>query len=258
MGDASGRQGGCVVVVGTGTGVGKTYVSVALVTAWRKLGVSAIGLKPVETGVEPGREAETDARRLKEAAGTDGGAGVEAEGGLFHVKHPVETASPPGPPHRFVPPISPHLAARQAGTAIHLSALRAWTLAHPRPLLVETAGALFSPLSPSATNFDFVLALEPCQLLLVAADRLGVLHDLTVTLALMRARGRGPDAIVLSAPAPDTSTGTNAGELASLGIARVDAVFPHGPSSPGDPALAAAERVLRRLGAIVPAAPSPR
>jgi dethiobiotin synthetase len=48
-----------------------------------------------------------------------------------------------------------------------------------------------------------------------------VLHQLTATLEAMRARGREPDFVILSAPAaPDASTGSNATELAALGIAR--------------------------------------
>ena len=52
---------------------------------------------------------------------------------------------------------------------------------------------------------------------LVASDRLGVLHDVCATLAAMRAHGACPDYLVLSAPAQaDASTGTNAAELRRL------------------------------------------
>ncbi|HKQ70194.1 MAG TPA: hypothetical protein VJT73_12685, partial [Polyangiaceae bacterium] len=64
--------------------------------------------------------------------------------------------------------------------------------------------------------------------LLVAPDRLGVLHDVTASLGLARARGFAPDALVLSTPGePDASTGSNAAELQRLRIAEPLAIFPH-------------------------------
>jgi len=92
--------------------------------------------------------------------------------------------------------------------------------------VVETAGAVFSPLSTTATNLELALALEPATWLLVATDSLGVLHDVSATLQAMRARSRAPDHLVLcAARAPDASTGTNAVELAALGIATPTAVL---------------------------------
>jgi dethiobiotin synthetase len=92
--------------------------------------------------------------------------------------------------------------------------------------VIETAGGVFSPLSASATNFDLAQALEPAIWLLVAADALGVLHDVSATLQAMRARARLPDYVVLSgAREADRSTGTNAAELTALRIATVHAVL---------------------------------
>src|SRR6202000_2887278 len=87
-------------------------------------------------------------------------------------------------------------------------------------VIIETAGGVFSPLSPAKTNFDLALALEPALWVLVAADSLGVLHDVSATLQAMRARKRAPDHVILSgAREPDASTGPNAAELQALGIA---------------------------------------
>ncbi|HEX9298290.1 MAG TPA: dethiobiotin synthase, partial [Polyangiaceae bacterium] len=86
---------------------------------------------------------------------------------------------------------------------------------------------LFTPLSEETTNLDLAIALRPCELLLVAPDRLGVLHDLTATLGLAAARGYRVSHVVLSSPAvPDLSTGFNAAELTRLGVARPLAVYP--------------------------------
>ena len=61
----------------------------------------------------------------------------------------------------------------------------------------------------------------------MAADKLGVLHDVGVCLAAAAASGVAISAVVLSAPAtPDESTGSNARELERIGDGRSVAVFP--------------------------------
>jgi dethiobiotin synthetase len=88
---------------------------------------------------------------------------------------------------------------------------------------------VFSPLSLTETNFDLARALEPEIRILVAADALGVLHDVSATLQAMRARGRAVDHVVLSgAREPDASTGSNRAELEALGVATVSAVLARG------------------------------
>ncbi len=198
-----------IVVVGTGTGVGKTWLSCALLRRLQTLGHTALGLKPIESGVTPG--ADTDAAALA-AAGF----------GTGHGASPVGTL-----PYRLPDPISPHLAALRAGVTIELPvALRyvqeqeSVIAGHASPVtLIESAGGLFSPLGPGISNFDLARALDPAAWLLVAPDSLGVLHDLTATLLAARSLGRMPDAIALCRARPaDASTGTNAEEVARLGI----------------------------------------
>ena len=262
----SGRRAIRVALVGTGTGIGKTHVACALLRYWSSTR-QVVGLKPIETGVEPvrvevpGRDQSVPARsgdpsdqeRLAEASQAfhvkHAKARSEREGGArqtFHVKQSSRDRSPPsrggsrprrttpaGPaPLRslfaFADPVSPHLAAREAGIRIDLGAIERWVGDHAAPItVIETAGALFSPVGHRTTNFDLVQSLRPDVVLLVAPDRLGVLHDLTTTLALAAARG-GPElAILLSAPPrKDTSTSRNAAEIESLGIGRVVAEFP--------------------------------
>jgi dethiobiotin synthetase len=257
-----------VVLVGTGTGIGKTHVACALLARWRATRTVA-GLKPIETGVSPAtspspqtmratragrparglsaghgapaseREADSKARRHRgdEEATDQERLANAAE--VFHVKrmrrgavlaagHPVRSL------YTFPEPISPHLAARLAGIRIDLGLVERWVdLYAASTTIIETAGGLFSPLGYGATNFDLMLALRPHAVILVAPDRLGVLHELTTTLALSAARGGPALGVVLSAPAKrDASTGRNARELVELGIASPLATFPRsGPSA---------------------------
>jgi dethiobiotin synthetase len=212
-----------VVVTGTGTEIGKTHLCEALLRALATGGHRRVGgIKPVESGVTPGLE--TDAHRLARAS-------------TFHVK--------PGA-YAFAAPVSPHLAAREQGLAIDVTAL-----AHAlRPLradtdvlLVELPGGLFSPLSSTETNADFARLLAPDFVLLVCPDRLGVLHDVGAALRAARGVPLPVHATAVVAPqAPDASTGRNAAEL-------VDVVHAPGVLSVprGDVARLAAEPAIQGL-----------
>lgn len=210
-----------VVVLGCGTGVGKTRVSVALLRALGERGRSALGLKPIESGIEPKLGAPP--------TGSDAAALAAAGSVRTPLAHPL---------YGLREPVSPHLAARAMGVEIELSRIGAWVAqceASVTPLVtspsalwtvVETAGGVFSPLAPGLANFELARALEPAIWLLVAADALGVLHEVSATWKAMRAAGRQPDHLVLSgAREPDASSGGNAAELATLGIATVSAVL---------------------------------
>jgi dethiobiotin synthetase len=214
-------------VLGTGTGVGKTWVSVQLARALRALGQSVVALKPIESGVTPGGSDPSDAQLLATAS----------------------SMNPGEPPYRLPEPISPHLAARRASIQLDVPRALTYVQSHTATpegiildwVLVESAGALLSPLAPGVTNWDFARSLDPATWVLVAPDALGVLHDLSATLEVLRVRGRNPDHVVLSAARkPDASTGTNAAELELLGIARPSASF-------GRDSLADFENFARRL-----------
>ena len=49
-----------LLVTGTDTGVGKTVIAAALVTALRARGVRAVGFKPMETGITAGEPSDSD------------------------------------------------------------------------------------------------------------------------------------------------------------------------------------------------------
>lgn len=229
-----------IVLVGTGTAVGKTHVACALIRALGSQGIPAIGLKPVETGVSPiesGGERASDQERLWEASRALHVKQSTLPG--FHVKRSL---------YAFADAVSPHLAARIAGVRIDLGNIRRWISEQIAPIVVvETAGGLFSPLGPGLTNLDLARALRPNALVLVAADRLGVLHDVTSALGLAAARGCKVDvtALCVSQP-PDESTGTNATELERLGLVRPVATFPRaGEDHPTS--VAAADRLIEGL-----------
>jgi dethiobiotin synthetase len=211
-----------VVMLGCGTGVGKTRVSAALLRELGRRGLPCLGLKPVESGVSL---LDLD----KPPAGSDA-ALLDAAGSLHSpLEHPL---------YALAEPISPHLAARLSGVTIDLARISSWVaqseisvtghVSSNRAIwtVLETAGGVFSPLAPGLTNFDLACAVEPACWVLVAADALGVLHDVSATSEALAARGRSADHLVLSqAREPDASTGRNAAELAQLGIATPTALL---------------------------------
>ncbi|MEP7123496.1 MAG: dethiobiotin synthase [Byssovorax sp.] len=221
-----------IAIVGTGTDVGKTHLSVALLRALARQGQSAVGLKPVESGVGTG---ESDSSKL-------------AAAGTFHVKHPA--------PYRFPDPVSPHLAARRVGVAIDPSRILEWVdRCATSWTLIETAGGLLSPLARSFTNLDLVRLLNPDAVVLVGVDRLGVLHDIAACRFVLSAKAptRGELHVVLQSPAlPDTSTGANAEELRFLGLAGEVTMVPRGAvmePAVEDAAMALLARIQRAVGA---------
>jgi dethiobiotin synthetase len=197
-----------VVVTGTGTGIGKTHVSEALLLAWKEMGVRAAGIKPVESGVDG--SARPDAERLAAAS-------------VFHVQHSA---------YALRTPVAPHVAARLEGVTLELDRIRACVRAGSRDVdvvLLELPGGLFSPLTDDTLNAQFAASLAPDAVLLVAPDRLGVLHDV---LATVRAATTVPlrldGTLLVSVDVPDASSGTNAAELSRLAPVPVLATVPRG------------------------------
>lgn len=198
------------LVLGTGTGVGKSFVAEALARAIAARGHPVGGLKPIETGLGAALEpaGAADARRLERAS--------------FHVKHPAAH-----PLFGYSDPVTPSLAARREGRAVCIERILPWLdevrsdAGLPAPaLVIETAGGAFSPLSDDRNNLDLAAALEPAEWILVAPDRLGALHEVLATLRAMELMRRPPDWIVLSAvEQPDASSGSNATELRRHGVA---------------------------------------
>jgi len=214
-----------VVILGTGTGVGKTFVACALAHALRAVTRHAVlALKPIETGIVAraltgAPPAGSDAAALERAAATG-------------------TKARPHPLYGFPDPVSPHLASRRADRPIILRKIGRWVESAEEAVrdttpryttVIECAGGAFSPISSRCTNVDLALILEPAICVLVAPDALGVLHDVRATVLAMRARGRDPDYLVLSsARRQDPSAGSNAEELPRVGLPRPIAVVPRG------------------------------
>lgn len=161
-------------VTGTDTGVGKTLVSAALTRALVARGLRVAVMKPVASGSEPTPDGprNSDALTLMAAA---------------NVPAPYEVVNP----YCFLPPISPHIAAREAHVTIDLAFLRSrfGSLAAASDcVIVEGAGGWLAPISDTATMADLAAALA-LPVLLVVGLRLGCLNHALLTRESLATRG---------------------------------------------------------------------
>jgi dethiobiotin synthetase len=196
-----------VLVTGTDTGVGKTWVACGLAHAIRHAGRSVTAVKAVETGCEDRPAPTEDGVRLAAATG--------------------QTA-PTRALRRFRAPIAPAPAADLEGLTLDLDELAAEigaAAATSQLLLLEGAGGLLSPLGWDWNAVDLAQAFHATALV-VASDRLGSINHTLLTLSALDLAGVRVAAIVLSAPAAaDASTGSNGPAIARLsGIDRVRSV----------------------------------
>lgn len=168
-------------VSGTGTGVGKTFVTARIVGALRRRGLPAAGAKPIESGFPSPGAAGSDVAALARASG---GAAV---GNVYTLRRPA----------------SPHLAARLDGVEIDpaqvLSVLT--TAAETGLLLVEGAGGLRVPLRPGYEMIDLARDLG-APVLLVARAGLGTLNETLLSLEALVRRGLPLAGTVLNCTAP--------------------------------------------------------
>jgi dethiobiotin synthetase len=217
-------------VTGTGTGVGKTVLSAALLAAMSTAGERVRAHKPVVTGLD---EEPTDADRR-------GGwpADHELLAGIAGMA-PEEVA-----PLRYGPAVSPHLAARLAGETIEPEELIARAReagANADTLIIEGVGGLLVPLSDDFTARDLAVALA-LPVLIAASPGLGTINHTLLTLQAARAVGLDVRAVVLT-PWPEgpgqlersnRETIARLGEIAVEGLSYVAEPNPSDLAAAGD------------------------
>lgn len=169
-----------VFVTGTGTDVGKTYVTALLVKRLREQGIDAGYFKAALSGAEP----------------ADDGSGRLIPGDAAEV---YRTAGIPGDPAEFVPYIyrealSPHLAARLEGRPVELAVVEAaFRRAAARfPFVAaEGSGGIVCPLRDGDAPLMLadVIRLTGFPLLIVAPSGLGSINAAVLTAEYARANG---------------------------------------------------------------------
>ncbi len=217
MSSPTSRRPTILFVSGTDTDVGKTYCAALIARRILHSGVRIGVYKPVASGCR--RQVEgwiaEDARLLWLAAGKPRS--------LRDVC-----------PQCFGPPLAPPEAARLAGAEVDRARLRGgadvWEQGDYEVLVVEGAGGLFSPLADDLLNVDLVRQFDPARLLIVAANRLGVVHQVLATCEAARHRGVQPAGIVLCRrdPGEERSLASNAAQIRRYTDVPIVGEVPHG------------------------------
>jgi dethiobiotin synthetase len=160
-------------IVGTDTGVGKTYVAACIVRALARQGVRVGVYKPAASGCRKvgTRIVSDDAVTLWEAAGRPGTLRAVC-------------------PQRFLAPLAPHLAAKEERREIDPRLLRRGLEYWRRQsdvVIVEGAGGLMSPLGDHEYVADLAADFG-YPLIIVAPNRIGTINSTLLTLIAAAAR----------------------------------------------------------------------
>ncbi|MDQ8732944.1 dethiobiotin synthase [Paenibacillus sp. LHD-38] len=185
-----------IFVTGTDTGVGKTVVTSAIAAVLRAEGMNPGVWKPVQSGASIG-SGVTDAERLLQSTGID--------------DRPEAVA-----PFSFEAPLTPLLAAKQAGVTLTLKELIAAGIplaSRYEALIIEGAGGVAVPLTDDALVADLISELQ-LPALIVARSGLGTINHTLLTASFLQHRGVPIVGVILNdgvitEPHDDPSVATN-------------------------------------------------
>ena len=192
-----------IFITGTDTGVGKTFIACGLAALLRDFGYRVGVMKPAESGCteRDGQLFPEDAVLLKKASGCE---------------VPLDKICA----YPLREPLAPSVAAERQNITIDIEKLidtyNEICSSHDITL-VEGAGGLMVPLLPSYTYADFARVLK-LPLVVVAANRLGMINHLLLTLEHARCKGLSVLGYVLNQVESELSLAaeTNREALATL------------------------------------------
>jgi len=195
-----------IFITGTDTGVGKTFFACALAVLLKSAGCKVGVMKPAETGCveKDGKLFPEDGWRLKSASGC---------------AEPIEIICP----YLFPEPLAPSVAAERAGVKIdvdHLLTVYREISGKHDITLVEGAGGLMVPLVPSFTFGDFARVAK-LPLIVVAANKLGVINHLLLTLEHASCKGLRMVGYVLNQVTAELSLATETNREVIAGMTGV-------------------------------------
>lgn len=193
-----------LLITGTDTGVGKTYLTSLIARRLVQKGVNVGVCKPVCTGAELN---ENDEPQWED---------IEKIHVALHGKFERDLICP----YRFLEPLAPPVAARLEGQTLEtyqlLDAVRAWE-DRVDFLIIEGVGGLLCPLTERETVADLAQHLQT-PLLIVSRLGLGTINHTLLTAEVALHRKLNPVGVLFNESAPlldDSSAITNPKEVAS-------------------------------------------
>ena len=172
-------------VTSTGTDIGKTFVTAALIRYMRESNQPVSALKPVVSGYDSSVAETSDPAVLLAALGRP----ISAE--------EVQRIAP----WRFRAPLAPDIAAAREGRTVNFDSLvefsRAAVLGAKGPLFIEGVGGIMVPLDGRRTVLDWMTALD-IPLLLIVGGYLGTISHTLTALDVLAQRKLTIAAIVVS------------------------------------------------------------
>jgi dethiobiotin synthetase len=161
-------------VTGTDTDVGKTRISVALMSLLAESGGQVAGMKPIASGCDVRSQGlrNDDAIQLSEQA---------------TVSLPYDLINP----YAFEPAIAPHIAAKQIGVQIDIDTIQQHfeqIKEQVDHVVVEGAGGWLVPIDQTLTLADVVVRLD-LPVVLVVGIQLGCINHALLTVEAIQQRG---------------------------------------------------------------------
>lgn len=161
-------------ITSTGTGIGKSFITTALVRQAKALGQSVAAYKPVISGFDPA-----------DAAGSDTGLILDSLGLPLTLENIGHVS-----PWRYAAPLAPSMAARKENRPLDFYALAAHgkkaLQGNEDLILIEGVGGVMVPLDGRRTVLDWIKELD-VPVMLVAGTYLGSLsHTLTALSVLLQ------------------------------------------------------------------------
>lgn len=178
-----------ICVCGTDTGAGKTVVTAGLLAALERADFEIQAIKPIQTGCLKDKEGNLlapDVLVYRQAA----------------LNAPAQALI------SLEDACSPHLAAVRAGLEITVSSLmiRLETIVRKTDIsLVEAAGGLFCPLNERELMIDLFSAISArfeTRIVLAAPNKLGVINQALLNLAILQQRKLPPAGLILTQTGP--------------------------------------------------------
>ena len=169
-------------ISGTGTDVGKTFITENLIDLLKVKGFTVSPYKPIETGC----------KKIKAKL-------IPSDASKFHKLINKEIDIDLINPYRFQQPISPNRAIRLAKKKIFIKDYIDKSKLLPKNdyLVVEGAGGLYSPISTDGYNIDLITKMK-MPTVLVAKDEIGVINNILLSLDLLLKHKISVLAIVLN------------------------------------------------------------